>query len=191
MTNRFGAGVCVVIAVLAPAIPIFARQPGGAANALTVSAPIHHGFNDRMAREPMIVEHPTGALFVAGYGMLNRPSPVETPNLWKSADGGKTFSRVDVGTTDQGALGNSDVDLALGPEGTLYFATMTFDNTVNEGININIGVSSDVGATWAWTQLSNTRWDDRPWVEVAPDGTAHVIWNDGDGLSHAVSTDRG
>jgi hypothetical protein len=28
-------------------------------------------------------------------------------------------------------------------------------------------------------------------VEVAPDGTAHVIWNDGEGVSHAVSTDRG
>jgi hypothetical protein len=62
---------------------------------------------------------------------------------------------------------------------------------VNQGVNINIGVSSDVGATWAWTQLSNTRWDDRPWVEVAPDGTAHVIWNDGEGVSYAVSTDRG
>ena len=68
---------------------------------------------------------------------------------------------------------------------------MTYDNAVNEGVNINIGVSQDVGATWTWKQLSNTRWDDRPWVEVAPDGTAHVIWNDGDGVSHAVSTDRG
>jgi hypothetical protein len=28
-------------------------------------------------------------------------------------------------------------------------------------------------------------------VEVAPDGVAHVIWNDGDGVSHAVSADRG
>jgi hypothetical protein len=89
------------------------------------------------------------------------------------------------------ALGNSDVDLAAGSGGVLYFVTMTFDNTVNEGANINIDVSSDIGATWAWTQLSNTRWDDRPWVEVAPDGTAHVIWNDGERVSHAVSTDRG
>jgi len=191
MTNRFSAAACVLIAVLASAIAILARQPGAAPNALTVGAPIHHVFDDRMAREPMIVEHPTGALFVAGYGMLNRPWPEGPPNLWKSADGGKSFSRVDVGTTDQGALGNSDVDLAVGPEGTLYFATMTFDSTLNQGVNINIGVSSDVGATWAWTQLSNTRWDDRPWVEVAPDGTAHVIWNDGEGVSYAVSTDRG
>src|SRR5580765_3996000 len=121
MANRSGAAMCALIAFFAPAIPILARQLGGAANALTVNAPVHHVFDDRMAREPMLVEHPTGALFVAGYGMLNRPSTAETPNLWKSADGGKTFSRVNVGTTDQGALGNSDVDLAVGPDGILYF----------------------------------------------------------------------
>jgi hypothetical protein len=192
MTNRLtSAGMCVLSAVVAAAIPILAKQIGGAANALTLSAPTHHRFDDRLAREPMIVEHPSGALFVAGYGALDRRTNVETPNLWKSTDGGKTFTRVNVGTTGPGALGNSDVDLAVAADGTLYFVSMTYDNKVNEGVDINIGVSRDVGATWKWTQLSNTRWDDRPWVEVAPDGTAHVIWNDGDGVSHAVSTDRG
>ena len=177
--------------VLVAAIPIVASQVDRGATTLTLNAPAHHIFDDRIAREPMIVEHPGGALFVAGYGMTSFPTNVETPNLWKSTDGGKTFARVNVGTTDQGALGNSDVDLAAATDGTLYFVSMTYDNKLNEGVNINIGVSQDVGATWAWTQLSNTRWDDRPWVEVAPDGTAHVIWNDGDGVSHAVSTDRG
>jgi hypothetical protein len=192
MTSRSTtARICAVIVFVAGAISIVATQPGRSAKPLTLNAPTHHVFDDRLAREPMIAEHPSGALFVAGYGGLNRPTNVETPNLWKSTDGGKTFTRVNVGTTDQGALGNSDVDLALAGDGTLYFVSMTFDNKVNEGVNINIGVSHDVGATWTWTQLSNTRWDDRPWVEVAPDGTAHVIWNDGDGVSHALSTDRG
>src|SRR5438132_479560 len=49
----------------------------------------------------------------------------------------------------------------------------------------------DVGATWSWTTLSKMRFDDRPWVAVAPDGMAHVIWNDGSGVSHATSRDRG
>jgi hypothetical protein len=49
-----------------------------------------------------------------------------------------------------------------------------------------MGISSDVGATWSWTLLSKTRFDDRPWIDVAPDGTAHVIWNDGAGICHAV-----
>jgi hypothetical protein len=113
--------VCVLIAVLAPVVPILARHARSAANDLRVSPPIHHVFDDRLAREPMIVEHPSGALFVAGYGMLNRPSTVETPNLWKSVDGGKAFSRVNVGTTDQGALGNSDVDLALGVDAVVKY----------------------------------------------------------------------
>jgi hypothetical protein len=192
MTNRLiAAGICAVIAVVALVIPLIAMQAGDAAKELTLSAPTHHLFEDRLGREPMIVEHPGGVLFVAGYGTVNRPTNVETPNFWKSTDGGKTFTQVNVGTTDQGALGNSDVDLAVAPDGSLYFVSMTFDNKVNEGVNINIGVSHDVGATWTWTQLSNTRRDDRPWVEVAPDGTAHVIWNDGEGVSHAVSTNRG
>jgi hypothetical protein len=179
-----------LIAFLAATVPIVAMQAPGGASALKLSAPTHHLFDDRFAREPMIVEHPSGALFVAGYGSLNRSSSVGTPNLWKSADGGKTFILVNVGTTEQGALGNSDVDLAVAADGTLYFVSMTFDNRAIEGVNINIGVSHDVGATWTWTQLSNRRCD-RPWVEVAPDGTAHVIWNDGEGVSYAVSTDRG
>jgi hypothetical protein len=33
--------------------------------------------------------------------------------------------------------------------------------------------------------------DDRPWVAVGPDGTAHLIWNDGSGVYHSVSHDRG
>jgi hypothetical protein len=88
-------------------------------------------------------------------------------------------------------VGNSDVDLAVARDGNLYFATMLFDRDAGEGRLITIGVSRDIGASWGWTTLSRTRFDDRPWVEVAPDGTAHVIWNDGSGVSHAVSRDRG
>jgi hypothetical protein len=181
-------GVALVVAMW-PVIATNARQSG--AQSLTLSAPAPHLFDNRMAREPMVVEHPSGALFVSGYGTIDLPANSQTPNLWKSTDGGKAWSLVDVGRTDQGALGNSDVDLAMASDGTLYFVTMTYDSKLNQGVNINIGVSADVGASWSWRQLSQTRWDDRPWVEVAPDGTAHVIWNDGEGVSYAVSTDRG
>ena len=139
---------------------------------------------DVWGREPMVVQHPNGTLFVAGYG-----SP--RPTLWKSADHGATWSRVDVGTEADGAVGNSDVDLAVATDGTLYFASMLFDRTTFEGRQIAIGVSTDAGSTWRWTTLSQQRFDDRPWVEVAPDGTTHVIWNDGSGVSHVSSRDRG
>jgi hypothetical protein len=149
---------------------------------LVLSDPVTH--LDALAREPMIVEHRNGTLFVTGYG-------AETPRLWRSGDGGATWAAVDVGDAASGAVGNSDVDLAIGPDGTLYFVAMTFDRKTFEGVSISVGVSRNVGNNWSWTQLSKTRFDDRPWVEVTPEGVAHVIWNDGKGVAYAVSRDGG
>ena len=139
---------------------------------------------DSMAREPMLVETNDGTLYVTGYGE-------PTPRMWRSADGGRSWTRVNVGTGANGAIGNSDVDLAVAPDGTLYFVAMSYDGVKYEGTGISIAASRDNGATWQWTSVSRDRYDDRPWVEVAPNGTAHVIWNDGAGVSHAISTDRG
>ena len=142
-------------------------------------------------REPMIVEHPDGTLFVSGYGSPDGTPPQTVPRLWKSTDHGETWSATSVGTEAEGAIGNSDVDLAIARDGTIYFATMIFDLKSLEGAQITVGVSQDVGKTWHWTTLSKKKLDDRPWVAVAPDGTAHVIWNDGSGVYHSVSRDRG
>ena len=132
----------------------------------------------------MIVEHPNGTLFVTGYG-------APTPHLWKSGDGGATWTSVTLGSEAEGAVGNSDVDLAIAPDGTLYFIVMSYDRQKYEGTGIAMGASRDAGATWTWTQLSKTRYDDRPWVEVTKDNTAHAIWNDGGGVSYTRSTDGG
>jgi hypothetical protein len=177
-----------VLAAFAASFTLAAQQSNQ--KSLRLSEPSHHLFADRMAREPMLIEHPSGVLFVSGYGTPAGSTDVP-PNLWKSLDRGKTWTIVDVGSLTEGAIGNSDVDLAIARDGTLYFVSMTFDRQARQGTDINIGVSRDTAATWTWTRLSQTRWDDRPWVEVAPDGTAHVIWNDGEGVSYAVSTDRG
>ena len=96
---------------------------------ITLEDPIHH--LDALAREPMVVEHPGGALFVTGYGG-------GTPHLWKSTDGGATWERVDVGTLADGAVGNSCVDLAVAPDGTLYVRTKGF--AAGEGKHIAGGV---------------------------------------------------
>jgi hypothetical protein len=141
------------------------------------------------AREPMVVVHPSGDLFLAGYWRYQDPESV--PLLWRGRDGGRTWTAVDVGKVGDGARGNSDVDLAVGPEGTLYFVTMGFDRQSATGTHIAVAASSDNGASWRWVELSADRGSDRPWVGVVPDGTAHVIWNDGRGVRHAVSRDRG
>ena len=152
------------------------------ASTLVVADRVDH--LDVVAREPMVVEHQDGTLFVSGYGQPR-------PRLWKSQDHGKTWTRVNVGSEADGAVGDSDVDLAIAPDGTLFFVNMGFDRKAREGTHIAIGVSRDLGATWRWTLLSKNRFDDRPWVKVAADGTAHVIWNDGNGIRYVVSRDGG
>jgi len=136
------------------------------------------------AREPMIIEHPSGVQFVTGYMTPGRPQ------LWKSLDQGATWTRIDVGSEAQGAIGNSDCDLAVAADGTIYFVSLIY-NGKEQGIGIAVGVSHDIGATWSWASISKVRFDDRPWVAIAPDGTAHIIWNNGGGVSHSVSRDRG
>jgi hypothetical protein len=187
-----------ILAVCVVALAV-CRRPGEGRRAapesaapwtLTLAAPINH--LDVVAREPMIVEHPDGTLFVGGYGAaFMSGKKADEATLWKSRDGGTTWTRVNVGTPAQGAAGNSDVDLAVAPDGTLYFATLVYDVKADAGQQISLGVSKDAGATWKWTLISKTKFDDRPWVKVAPDGTAHVIWNDGAGVCHSVSLDGG
>ncbi len=180
--------LCSVVAGFGLALIAWSSAVAG--EPLELAEPVHH--LDLLAREPMLVEHPAGALFVAGYGsQVTGTDPEAQPRLWRSDDGGASWSRVDVGTREQRATGNSDVDLTVAPDGTLYFLSMGFDRSVREGVHISIGVSADVGETWSWTRLSETRFDDRPWVRVAPDGVAHVIWNDDRGVSYATSDDRG
>ena len=180
--------VLVLAALAAVGVGTSCARPGMLAESrLVLADSVAH--LETLAREPMVVEHPSGALFLSGYAAGE--DPLAVPNLWRSDDGGTAWRRLDVGTVEEGAAGNSCVDLAIGPAGTVYFLTMGFDRTAGEGTHIAIGVSRDLGESWSWTYLSRDRFDDRPWVEVATDGTVHVVWNDGSGVSHAVSTDAG
>jgi len=139
---------------------------------------------DTLVREPMLVQHPNGDIFVTGY---NR----RRPRLWRTVDLGATWSEVDVGMPADGAVGNSDVDLAVAPDGTLYFVELTYDPRAQEGVQIAVGVSRDAGSTWRWSTVSRVRYDDRPWIRVTPNGAVHLIWNDGSGVLHTVSRDLG
>lgn len=148
------------------------------------------------AREPSLVAAPDGTLYVAGYWgpvrYAERPpatpaNAASVPLLWRSADAGATWERLDL-SRDPLARGNSDVSLAVDADGRLYYASLSFGPP---GYAIAMGASADRGATWRWSLLSAAPYADRPWVRIAPDGAAHVVWNDGDGVHHAESTDGG
>jgi hypothetical protein len=182
---RIAPSAALALAALYISAPTLSGQQSD--TGLVIAERVHHV--DVQNREPMVVEV-GGLLFVSGFPRVPH-TPPRAPSLWKSADGGQTWDAVDVGSPQDGAVGNSDVDLAVGPDGTLYFLTMGFNRTTSEGTHVAVGVSRDRGSTWVWTRLSDTRLDDRPWIAIAADGTAHIIWNDGSGVCYAVSTDRG
>lgn len=161
-----------------------APSDGPIAHVRPLAVTVRRDHVDTLAREPMLVEHPGGALFISAYNHVR-------PGLWKSLDQGGTWARVDVGSAAQGAIGNSDADLAVAPDGTLYLVALSFDSASGHGRQIAVGVSPDTGATWRWSTISRTVGDDRPWVAVTPTGIAHVVWNDGHGVQHAASRDRG
>ena len=167
----------------------FAQTPHS--TGLSIRELQHVDHLDEAAREPALIEHPDGTLFVAGYGSPDFQKPQTVPRLWKSTDRGATWERVSVGGEKDGALADSDVSLAVAPDGTIYYASMQFDLKTFEGVHIVIGVSKNAGQSWKWKMLSKKRYDDRPWVAVAPDGTAHAIWNDGSGVYHVTSHDGG
>ena len=139
---------------------------------------------DSLGREPMVVQLPSGALVAAGYSQSN-------VSAWRSNDGGATWRRLDTRAAVDGLVANSDVALAVAPDGTLYWAAMVFDRSTGAGVAVLVGVSADGGATWRWTTANRAHFDDRPWIGVAPDGTVHLVWNDGSGVRHSTSRDRG
>ncbi|MEM8901750.1 MAG: sialidase family protein [Bacteroidota bacterium] len=149
-----------------------------------------------LAREPMVAEHPNGSLFVTGY-----TNGTDSPQLWESKDGGKNWQAVYVGSAEDGAQGNSDVDLFIDDEGNIFLLSMTytklpedlenFDFSTMKGEQITLGVSRDEGQSWDWQFISRGDYDDRPWITATTNGNLHIIWNDGKGVHHRVSKDAG
>ena len=105
-----------------------------------------------------------------------------------SMDGGATWTNVQVPglTALTGGKGKfkklntmSDPALAFGPDGTLYFANIVYDDAFKSGVAVS--VSKDGGATWgAPTMLvyndSPAIFHDKEWVAAGPKGSVAVTW---------------
>jgi len=59
---------------------------------MILAEPVDH--HDWTAREPMVVQHPNGTLFVTGYA---GGAVEQRPLLWASRDNGATWTRIEVG----------------------------------------------------------------------------------------------
>ncbi|MGA7522844.1 MAG: sialidase family protein [Acidobacteriaceae bacterium] len=141
------------------------------------------------AKEPSLAEGPDGTLYVSGFGKLADGQPQQVPRLWKSTDRGATWTCTNI--VNAGITGNSDVSLAVARDGAVYLVELEYDPKAGQGVHVIAGVSRDRGVSWRWTTLTRGYFPDRPWVAVAPDGTAHVIWSDGNGVHHVLSRDEG
>ena len=109
--------VCLVFTVSIGDVAQFEATPGQ----LVVKKQDYLGTRESSApREPMIVEQTDGVLFVTGYADPEDKAQT-VPRLWRSTDRGVTWKPVNVGTEPEGAIGNSDVDLAIARDGTIYF----------------------------------------------------------------------
>lgn len=147
-----------------------------------------------VGREPAVAQIGPQTMIVAA--AASDAEDYTGPLAWRSEDGGKTFEPLNLGQPFEGANGNNDVDLAVGPEGTVYLAAMVWSPTpsplfVGAASAITVGTSTDGGDSWRWTTPVRGPAVDRPWVEVTPEGTAHLVWNDAQGIHHATSEDEG
>ena len=143
-----------------------------------------------LSREPMLVQHPDGTLFTTGY-----TNSRAIPDVWKSSDLGSIWEKINGGSMETGAGGNSDKDLAIDEKGNVFVASMEFgplesDSSVWAGKYIVLGISKDKGASWEWKYVSREIGDDRPWITTSP-GKVHLVWNNKRGVFYRVSKDEG
>lgn len=209
--RRRSAGLAIlfllVSACLAEPDPATPQVPAGSPTPLTVSDAVRID-REQPAREPAILETPDGSLWVAGFWGFARHTEyrgtaqniAQGPLVWKSQDSGKTWRRLAPGTPVDGAVSNSDLDLAADAKGGFYLTALSYYSVPTPvappadpatTLTVVVGATLDGGATWRWTRLDQGSARSHPWVAADPAGNIHVVWSDGQGIRHSASADRG
>lgn len=117
---------------------------------------------DHPASEPRVVVDPQDRIFIAA--PLGPPGP---SLVWRSEDGGNSFSLVGpgfVGATPSGGavvIGGGDSDLAVDATSALYFIDLWIGNS-------STAVSHDSGASWQGQPFGSVPIQDRPWISADP-----------------------
>jgi len=125
--------------------------------------------------EPRVVHDALGNLYVAA--IQGVPGGVD---VWKSFDGGKTFTYLGqpdgtqvvatTGTTTGAGLGGGDEDLAVGTSGNVYMNSLWLGSTTQAS-------SFNGGNTWVVNPLSSDiPADDRQWIAAYGDKTLYLTY---------------
>ena len=118
--------------------------------------------NTRPASEPLVMVDPQDRVFVAA-----PPGPPGPSFIWRSEDGGHTFTFVGPGTGNASSggggvvIGGGDCDLAADAAANLYFIDLWLGNS-------SAVVSHDNGASWQGQPFGSVPIQDRPWVSANP-----------------------
>ena len=142
--------------------------------------------DSRPGGEPGIIADTSGRIFVNAPPGLPGPS-----NVWRSVDGGATFTFAGpgtVGASPNGAgveVGGGDSNLASDAQGTLYFVDLWLGNS-------STAVSHNSGLNWFAQPFGTVPIQDRPWVSADPAasraGTAYSVTEQlGTGLFLSIS----
>lgn len=146
----------------------------------------------RDATEPSILLDPDrGAIFVSALsGLLPPRMGGGQSYLWKSTDAGATWRQISLGLADRhnrnAAPGGGDTDLALAPDGTIYYVDQWIGSQ-------SVSVSTDGGESWdSFQPVTTVPVVDRPWIEVDDEGAVYeVVHTFAPGVWVSKSVDRG
>jgi hypothetical protein len=153
--------------------------PGGAGASIAANGSMEFSLTTFSAAggEPNVSISPDGrTVLVDGLGSSTEPS-----NLWRSTDGGRTFTRLHMHVPN---VGGNDFDMRWIDDHTV----VAVDLSIGQGIFVDR--STDGGLHWTQTEIFEDQYD-RPWLAVFHNHV-YVVTKGFDGVPYCyVSTDGG
>jgi len=93
-----------------------------------------------------------------------------------SNDGGKNWTSGFVPPVPGSAFTFGDPSMAVGPNGTIYYASLGADALGNSIVQMN--KSTNGGMTWSpGVTVATDSGSDKEWIAVGPDGTIYITWS--------------
>ncbi|HEY0372960.1 MAG TPA: hypothetical protein VGD79_13225 [Thermoanaerobaculia bacterium] len=166
---------------------------GAAADSVTLLAP------DGLVREGAVGISPVDARIAVVAGILNVPNAPAKVLVWRTTDGGVTWTRtadLPLQIGGDSFTGHYDPAIAFDATGRAFLTTVG-TTPARAQTSIVVFRSNDGGATWTgvYARPINDMTQDKPWIAAA-NGTVHLIWAEfrfggGGAILYARSSDSG